>query len=149
MAKMYLNADGTVNSIGDSPNFPYECPSFIATDPNPFLWKWDLVNDKALQSSWSKIPGPVKSTLQIIDGERAFCIEFTKTLFQRIREIDQLTNAQRITLLNNIQLGMNALQWGDVPVARAAFANIATTTLWTQGRKDWVLAQLDAFIALG
>jgi len=67
-------------------------------------------------------------------------------LLDRIKNIDDLTNAQRLTLLNTIKDAMNTLLWGDIEVSRAAFAATTTTALFTQVRKDWILQQLDAYI---
>lgn len=84
--------------------------------------------------------------LEQILKERAFGINFCTTVIDRIRNIDALNNTQRLTLLNTIKDAMNTLQWGDIQVARAAFNAVAITALFTQARKDWILAQLDAYI---
>lgn len=82
----------------------------------------------------------------LVSSDRAFCESFQNSLLQKLREDLTLTNTQRGTLLSTVQLGMNALSWGDAVVARTAFNSITTTALWTQTRKDWVLLQMDNYI---
>lgn len=94
----------------------------------------------------NEIPFAMTPQLEIILRERAFGINLCTTIIDRIKNIDNLTNAQRLTLLNTIKDGMNALQWGDMQVARGAFNAIATTALYTQARKDWVILQIDNFL---
>jgi hypothetical protein len=94
----------------------------------------------------NNIPFAMTPQLEQILKERAFGIDFCTQVIDRIRNMDALNNTQRLTLLNTIKDGMNTLQWGDIQVARAAFNAIAITALFTQVRKDWILAQLDAYI---
>ena len=82
----------------------------------------------------------------VVNSDDIFCKLFIKQLLQKLRE-ESLTSAQRLTLLNTIKDAMNVLGWGDAQVARAAFNSIVTTALWTQSRKDWVLLQLDNYLA--
>lgn len=72
---------------------------------------------------------------------------FISKLLDRLKNTESLTNAQRLTLLNTIKDAMNTLLWGDIAVSRAAFNAVATTVLFTQARKDWILAQLDEYLS--
>lgn len=143
--RMFLSSDGRIGAVGNVESYPYDVPAFVDTDY--FLWQWNKVGDITLQSSWTKLARPPRSNSSIVDSDREYCDFFLKLLFRMLRDDATLTNTQRVTLLNQVQLGMNALAWGDVEVARAAFNSIATTTLWTAARKTWVLGQLDNYLA--
>lgn len=84
--------------------------------------------------------------LQSIFKDRAFGIRLCADIVDRVKNLEDLNNTQRLTLLNTIKDGLNSLQWGDIIVSRAAFNAIATTALYTQARKDWVLDQIDNYL---
>jgi len=78
--------------------------------------------------------------------DRAFGINFGTTLIDTIKNLQGMTLSERGQLLNKIHLFLTTLQFGDITVARAIMNSYAVDAILTQGRKDWVLAQLDAYI---
>ena len=58
-----------------------------------------------------------------------------------------LTGAEIATLLNTISLVLILLISGNMQAARLAANNIATTALYTNARKNWLVSRLDAEIA--
>jgi hypothetical protein len=85
--------------------------------------------------------------LEQILKDRAFGITFANTLLDRLKNQDTLTLTQRGQLLSKIHLFLTVLTIGDITAARAVLNNYATDLVLTAARKDWALAQLDAYIA--
>lgn len=139
MLRMNLDPQGYIKEIGYNGNYQYAAPSFIGFNSN---MRCINVSDINNVNSWVQIE---LTSWDIITADEVFCRQFTKEIFHQLR-LENLTNTQRVTLLGTIQVGMNALAWGDAEVARAAFNSITTTTLWTTVRKNWVLAQIDSYL---
>jgi hypothetical protein len=130
--------------------FPFDTHCALQAEPTTLLQMALAIGlnmpELILTFQNNNIPFAMTPQLEQILKERAFGIDFCTQVIDRIKNMDGLNNSQRLTLLNSIKDAMNTLQWGDIQVARAAFNAIATTVLFTQTRKDWILAQLDAFI---
>ncbi len=127
--------------IGLSYAFP--APAWITLE-NFANWTCTNLNDINNIANWVE-QTPVETLAEIVGRERIFCFSLQDKILVKLRE-ENLTNTQRGTLLNTVQTAMNSLGWGDPQVSRAAFNQIATTALWTQARKDWVLLQLDTYL---
>lgn len=101
----------------------------------------DDFNNKTKDYFKNMTPEEIQVIKHIAAG-RKFIIE----ILNQIKNMEELTINQRLQLLSTIKDPLNSLLWGDPEVSRAAFAATATTTLFTQTRKDWILAQIDAYI---
>lgn len=141
MLKFNFDQNGLIKEIGYQSNYNHVAPSWMTMASDLNIRCTDIPNYQ-LETSWVKLP---IANISLVNRQRMFCNNFQSELLAALRDED-LTNAQRVTLLTTIKDAMNVLSWGDAEVARVAFASINTTALWTQPRKDWVLGKIDAYL---
>ncbi len=69
-------------------------------------------------------------------------------MIYQLRNVQALTVAQRVTLLTYLRDVQIQLIVGELRVAREIANGLATTALYTNARKTWVVARIDTEIAL-
>lgn len=147
--KIQLAANGRCIAIGiDAMPWPYTAPGFITPD-NYNRWVCSNTNDILNSASWTESEPPVNplSPIDIVNKDLRFGLDFRLKVIELIKT-QNMTNADRLSLMNKIKDAMNSLDYGDIVVSRAVFNSIATdVTLYTTARKTWVLQQLDNYLA--
>jgi hypothetical protein len=87
----------------------------------------------------------LSTQLKAVLKDQFFGIRLRGEIIEAIKD-QAMTNGDRLTLLNKIKDGMNSLDYGDMSVSRAVFNNIATDTLYTTARKNWILNKIDSYL---
>jgi hypothetical protein len=88
----------------------------------------------------------ISAQLRTILKDEGFGRRLRSEIIEAVKDAN-MTNADRLTLFNKVKNGMDTLDYGDMQVSRLVFNSIATDTLYTAARKNWILGKIDAYLA--